>query len=257
MKKSVTVVVLSVIFASLILSGCASQESVKTLSLQVLRENGDYPDRQSLPFRELTETEFGLLSGIDVALELLNGVPLMLPNPIMEYLLDTTTNLAFPEKGIRFEQVEAGLFDANDAEEAAIRNNGLQERSLYIHTPRNPPVVISFFTDNNGNPVVHPAHKKAITRPDVHHIFSVNTSSVSFDVYESRGLWPDSQFFTGWFMVDSVELFEQIQPVHLLVVSDSFTASIGFVSSSGTSTGITKDTRDEFLSPCNWVLLRH
>ncbi len=257
MKKSVTVAILTITFALVILSGCTRQTSVGTLSLQSLREKGDYPDRQSLPFSELTETEFGLLGGIDTALEFLNGIPFMLPNPIMEDLLNTTTNLAFPEKGIRFEQVEAGLFDANDSEEAVLRNKGLQERSLYIHTPGKPPVVISFFTDNNGNPVTHPVHKKAITSPDVHQLFSVRSSSVSFDVYESRALWPDSHFFAGWFIADSVELFEQVQPVHLLIIGDFFTASLGYVSSSNLNAGISKENRRTFLSPDNWVILEH
>lgn len=257
MKKTVAAVILTITFALLILSGCARQTSVGTLSLQSLRGKGEYPDRQILPFSELTETEFGLLGGIDAALEFLNSVPFMLPNPIMESLLDTTTNIAFPDKGIRFEQVEAGLFDTNNSEEADLRNKGLQERSLYVHTPGKPPVAISFFTDNNDNPVVHPAHKKAITKPDVYHLFSVKSSSVSFDVYESRALWPDSHFFAGWFMADSVELFEQAQPVHLLIIGESFTASLGYLSSSDVGTGITKENRNEFLSPNNWIILKH
>ncbi|MBS3887382.1 MAG: hypothetical protein KGZ56_10035 [Dethiobacter sp.] len=63
MKKTVAAVILTITFALLILSGCARQASVETLSLQSLRGKGEYPDRQILPFSELTETEFGLLGG--------------------------------------------------------------------------------------------------------------------------------------------------------------------------------------------------
>lgn len=210
-------------------SPSTGQTSIGILSLQSLRKEGKYPDKEFLPFSEPTKTEFGLLGSVDVALEFLDGIPFMLPKPIMDSLLASSN-----EEMIRFDFHSDG------------------SKSVQVCTPEYAPLNISFAVNSDGNPVVYPAHKEALDYPGTHYLFSVQNDSYTFDVYESKNLWPDGFFFFGWIVMDSIELFEQTQPVHILLISNSFTAALGYVPHPG---HITKETRDAFLSPDNWVVL--
>lgn len=226
--------------------------TVEVLSLQTLRDEGRYPAKEDMPFDGVIQTEFGLVGEIDAVFDFLDGVPLMLPKTLLEPLLDLNSG-GIPERGIFFQESEGGVYDATDAEEAALRQEGFYSRSIVIHSRKTSPFSISLYVDRNYNPIIHPAYIREINIPDVYHLFAVKTPSYSFDVYESRALWPDATIHRG-FIADSRELFEQMQPVLLLLVGDNFTASLSYTSSEGT--GLTKETRSAFLSPENWVILK-
>lgn len=261
LKRLLTIVfALLSLLAFVMLAGCSRQPeeqkqnittAVEVLSLQSLREEGRGKEAPHMFSEKISSSELGLTGGLGSAFNYFNGIPFLIPRVVLETLLNL--NASSPDGLLTFNHGPDERYRfANTEEKIARHAQGLVAKNIVIRTAKTFPFLIGFYAIGE-NPVRYPAHLEVITEPGVYHLFTVENGSYNFDVYESKGLWPDASVFAGWYMADSRELFERMQPINLLLIGDSFTASIGYVSPG--ETGLTKEGRAEFLLPSNWVIL--